>query len=108
MAQLTKERTPPRLALGRLRFPDELESSFSDYYFEHSLPFARFAIVLAIVLYALFGILDLFVAPDVAGKIWVIRYAIFCPIALAVLAFTFTRWFKQAMQPTLSALSKAL
>jgi signal transduction histidine kinase len=105
MAQLTKERTPPRLALGRLRFPDELESSFSDYYFEHSLPFARFAIVLAIVLYALFGILDLFVAPDVAGKIWVIRYAIFCPIALAVLAFTFTRWFKRAMQLTLSALA---
>src|SRR5207247_1424637 len=105
MAQLTKEGTPPQLAFGRLRFQDDLESSFSDYFFEHSLPFARFAIVLAIVLYALFGILDLFIAPDVAGRIWVIRYAILCPVALAVLVFTFTRWFKRAMQPILSALA---
>ncbi len=55
------------------------------------------------MLYALFGILDLFIVPDVAQWIWLIRYVIFCPFALAVLALTFTPWFKRVMQPVLSA-----
>jgi signal transduction histidine kinase len=105
MAQVTAGGTRGLMSLGRLRFPDELESGFSEYRFEHSLAFTRFAIVLAIVLYALFGILDLFLVPDVARWIWVIRYAIFCPIALAVLGLTFTRWFKPIMQPVLAALA---
>jgi signal transduction histidine kinase len=90
---------------GRLRFSDELEPVFSGHYAEHSLPYARFAIVLAIVLYALFGILDLFIVPDVARSIWFIRYAIFCPIAVIVLATSFTPRFTGVMQPVLSALA---
>src|SRR5437773_4605550 len=104
MAQVTR-RTQRLMSLGRLRFSDELESSFSDYRFEHSLAFARFAIVLAIVLYALFAILDVLLVPDVARWIWVIRYAFFCPFALAVLGLTFTRWFKPIMQPVLATLA---
>lgn len=104
MAEATVERRS-RLSWGRLRFSDDTEASFSDYYFEQSLPFTRLAIVLAILLYALFGILDLFIVPDVASQIWVIRYAIFCPAAVLVLGLTFTRWFKPIMQPTLSALA---
>ena len=105
MAELTGEGTSPRIALRRLRFSESLESSFSEYHFQQSLVFMRFAIVLSIVLYALFGILDLFIVPDVAGSIWVIRYAIYCPIALAVLALTFTRRFKPIAQPILCALA---
>ena len=92
-------------AFGRLRFSDNLESVFSDHYAEHSLPYARFAIVLAMVLYALFGILDLFIVPDVARSIWFIRYAVFCPIALIVLAVSFTQRFERVMQPVLCALA---
>ena len=89
-----------------LRFDDDdLEARFDEYHFEHALPFARFAVVLAVLLYALFGILDLFIVPDVARWIWMIRYAIFCPIALTVLGLTFTRWFKGMMQPILLALA---
>ena len=91
--------------MRRLRFSDDIEASFANYYFEQSLPFTRLALVLAIVLYALFGILDLFIVPDVASQIWVIRYAIFCPAAVLVLGFTFTRGFKPMMQPTLSVLA---
>jgi signal transduction histidine kinase len=87
----------------RLRFGDDLEPSFIEYYVEHSLPFARLALILAVVLYALFGILDLFIVPGVAKWIWLIRYAIFCPIGTAVLWLTFTRRFKPIMQPVLSA-----
>lgn len=105
MAQPTSERITPRLAFGRLRFSDGLEPSFADYHFQQSLPFTRLAIVLAIVLYALFGILDLFIVPNVAMSIWFIRYAIFCPVALAVLGLTFTRGFKRIVQPTLAGLA---
>jgi signal transduction histidine kinase len=89
----------------RLRFRDDLEPSFVEYHVEQSLPFARLALILAIVLYALFGILDLYIVPGVVGWIWLIRYAIFCPIALAVLCLTFTQRFKPIMQPVLSGLA---
>ena len=92
-------------AVRRLRFGDELEPSFTEYHIEHSLPFARFAIILALVLYALFGILDYYIVPDAAKWIWIIRYAIFCPAALAVLLLTFTQWFKANMQAVLSSLA---
>jgi len=105
MAQLTKEKKAGESALGRLGFAPDPERAFRDDYFERSLVFMRFAIVLAIVLYALFGVLDLFIVPDVAGSIWIIRYAVFCPVALAVLGFTFTRWFKPMAQPVLSGLA---
>jgi signal transduction histidine kinase len=89
----------------RLRFDDDLESGFVDYHVEHSLPFARLALILAVVLYALFGILDYFAVPGVAKWIWLIRYAIFCPTALAVLGMTFTQRFKPVMRPVLCGLA---
>ena len=88
-----------------LRFGDDLEPDFTKYHLEHSLPFARFALILAVLLYALFGILDFFIVPDAARWIWLIRYAIFCPAALIVLGLTFTRWFKPVMQPILASVA---
>jgi len=70
--------------VGRLRFAGDLEPSFTRHRVEQSLPFARFALVLALLLYALFGILDFYIVPVGARWIWVIRYVIFCPVALAV------------------------
>ena len=67
--------------VGRLRFADDLEPSFTRHRVEQSLPFARFALILALLLYALFGILDFFIVPVGARWIWVIRYVIFCPVA---------------------------
>ncbi|GAC1341075.1 MAG: hypothetical protein NVSMB29_10940 [Candidatus Dormibacteria bacterium] len=90
---------------SRLRFSADLEPRFAEYYVEHRLIFARLAIVLSIVLYAVFGVLDLLIVPDVARWIWLIRYAIFCPIAVVVLGLTFTRWFPRFMQPLLWGLA---
>ena len=69
---------------------------------ERAIPRARFALVLAIVLYALFGVLDALIAPTDATKIWVIRYAIVCPIGVGVLGLTFSRRFRPILQPTLA------
>jgi peptidoglycan/LPS O-acetylase OafA/YrhL len=70
-----------------------------------SLAFIRFALILAIVLYAAFGVLDLFIVPDEAASIWIVRYAIVCPVFLAALGLTFTHWFEPVAQPVLSALA---
>jgi len=91
--------------VGRLRFADDLEPSFTQHRLEQSLPFARFALVLALLLYALFGILDFYIVPVGARWIWVIRYVIFCPVALAVFGLTFTRWFRPVMQPVLAGVA---
>jgi class 3 adenylate cyclase len=105
MAQLAQKGTTRGSAPGRLRFPPDLEAAFTEDHFLRSLAFIRFALILAIVLYAAFGVLDLFIVPDEAASIWIVRYAIVCPVFLAALGLTFTRWFEPVAQPVLSALA---
>ncbi|MCR9143652.1 MAG: hypothetical protein NXI24_15495 [bacterium] len=50
------------------------------------LPATRAALVLAILLLAIFGILDLWMLPDSYGDAWRIRYLALVPINAAVLA----------------------
>ena len=94
-----------RLGIARLRFEDEeAEQGFADYWFDHGLLFTRYAIVLAVVLYALFGILDQVVVPEEASWIWSIR-AMYCTVALGFLAFTYSDRYRRVMQPALCTLS---
>jgi class 3 adenylate cyclase len=105
MAQLRQEGKTRGSVPGRLRFPPDLEAAFTEDHFSRSLVFIRFALILAIVLYAVFGVLDLFIVPDEARSIWVIRYAIVCPAFLAALGLTFTHWFKPVAQAILLAVA---
>jgi signal transduction histidine kinase len=104
MAQRTPEGPRARIRLARLRFTPDLEPAFRAYHFERSLLFMRFAIVLEVVLYASFGVLDLLIVPDVAGWIWLIRSGVVC-VSLAVLGFTYTRSFEPVAQPTLAVVA---
>jgi signal transduction histidine kinase len=88
-----------------LRFGDDLEPGFAEYHVTQTLPFARLAIVLTFLLYAFFGILDIYLAPGAATWIWLIRYAIFCPLALAAFCLTFTVRFRTIMQPVMSGIA---
>jgi class 3 adenylate cyclase len=105
VAQLTQEEKTRGAFPGRLSFPPDLEAAFTEDHFLRSLAFMRFALILAIVLYAAFGVLDVFIVPDEAASIWIIRYAIVCPLFLAILALTFTNWFKPVAQPILFAVA---
>jgi len=88
-----------------LAFRDaSLERQFQRDYFQKSLWQVRGAMLLGTSLYAIFGVLDSWIVPDVQGTVWLIRYAIVCPIFLAALAFTFSRHFESVMQPLLAAL----
>ncbi len=81
-----------------LSFPKDLEAAFQDSYFQNSLRQVRIALLMGLLLYCFFGILDAWLVPEAKHKLWLIRYAIFAPYVIAVYLFSFTRHFKKYMQ----------
>ncbi len=81
-----------------LSFPRELEKTFQNYYFSVSLRQVRIASALGVFFYAIFGILDAWLVPEVKYALWHIRYAIVCPIVFIVFIFSFSRYFRKYMQ----------
>lgn len=81
-----------------LSFPGEVERAFRDSYFFASLRQVRIASALGVFFYAIFGILDAWLVPEVKLALWFIRYAIVCPIVFLVFLFSFTRYFRKYMQ----------
>ena len=87
-----------------LRFVDhEVERRFSDEHLVRSLPIIRLSMLAGALLYGVFGILDVIIVPDVLSEIWLIRFGFVCPFLLAMLLFSFTRYFARTAQFVLSA-----
>lgn len=76
----------------------ELEQHFLLEYAAKSLNQLRFALFSALIIYSLFGILDIALIPDFKNKFWTIRYLIVTPLLLSLLLFSFSAYFKQIMQ----------
>jgi hypothetical protein len=87
-----------------LRFPKGLNEQFADEYFMHTLAQVRLGLVLAIGLYAIFGVLDTWIAPTNRRELWLIRYAIECPLLAACLAFSYAPAFRRFREIALSAI----
>jgi hypothetical protein len=81
----------------------ELEKHFLVTFYNDSLNKVRFAIFMAVIFYALFGIVDAALIPDYKFKFWTIRYLIVIPLLIFVLAISFTRVFKRKIQFILSS-----
>jgi protein kinase-like protein len=80
-----------------LRFEGELEDAFGDEYFARTLTQVRLALILGLLLYCVFGILDTWMAPDQRRQLWFIRYAVVAPILFVCLAFSYSpqfRWYR--------------
>jgi len=75
-----------------------LEDQFYEDYFYSSLPIIRCSLIFAIFLFAIFGLLDAYLLPDRKTTIWVIRYALLCPLTFCVFLLTYTKVFKKVMQ----------
>jgi hypothetical protein len=84
-----------------LRFASPLEEEFRAEHFARTLPQIRHALVLAFFLYTVFGVLDLWIAPNQRRELWIIRYALVAPLLAACLWFsyagTFARYREQAL-----------
>ncbi len=93
----------PELGRISLRFTDEeTERRFTDEHLRRSLPVIRLSLFSGTIIYALFGLLDPHIVPDVLAEVRYIRFAAVCPILLAILALTFTRYFAPVAQFALS------
>ena len=86
-----------------LHFAPGLEREFQVEYTRHTLPVVRLALVLGILLYSIFGILDALIAPAQRHDLWFIRFAIVVPVMAATLAFTYARSFHRFREPVLIA-----
>ena len=77
-----------------LRFHDrETERRFTRQALADYTGFIRIYLVAGIALYMVFGMLDLRVGGSAVGTLFFIRYAIACPMLLAALVLSFTRYF---------------
>lgn len=94
-----------RWFVGRLSFPRRWEEAFLAYRFERSLPFTRLTLGLSVLLYATFGLLDVWMIPNSLGVSWTIRYLVFCPLAIWVLKRTWSPGFRAESQRLLLLLT---
>src|SRR6185369_11200692 len=85
-----------------LRFPETLESEFNEYYCSKTLKQIRVALLTGLVLYGVFGLVDLMLLPADRMHMWVIRYAVVCPTVTVGLAFTYATHLRRFIQPVLS------
>jgi signal transduction histidine kinase/CheY-like chemotaxis protein len=80
----------------------ELEAPFLVHYVQNSLNQVRFAVLLGVIFYAMFGLLDYVMVPELKHKYWLVRYGIVGPTGLGLVALTYTKAFKRFMQPAIA------
>lgn len=85
-----------------LAFTDPgLEASFRARHRDAGLSVGRLALLVGLGLYAVFGILDVFIMSAYTTPIWIIRYAIVCPYIALAYALTYISWFERRVDALL-------
>jgi len=77
-----------------LQFQPDLEESFMAELLQKNLSFIRVALWVEIILYASFGILDIWIVPETKFIVWTIRFGIVIPFTLLVFLFSYTKAFR--------------
>ncbi|MBW1730797.1 MAG: hypothetical protein JRJ75_07915 [Deltaproteobacteria bacterium] len=77
---------------------EQLETRFLKYYFRNCLTITRVSLLVGLVFYAAFGILDAVLLPEVKQITWFIRYAIVCPLILFFFLMSFHPNYKKWWQ----------
>jgi len=85
-----------------LRFPTTLESKFDEYYFTNTLKHIQVSLLTGLLLFAVFGIVDLQLPPADRMHVWFMRYVVVCPTIAAGLAFTFVSRLRRFIQPVVA------
>jgi class 3 adenylate cyclase len=89
-----------RLLSGRrLRFPADIERAFWADYAERWRSTTRAAFVFGTVTFAAFGLVDPLATSQSLREVWLLRFALGVPAAVAVLLLTYTSAFRRMMQP---------
>lgn len=86
----------------KLRFPSEVEAQFREDYHANTVSTTRLALVLGLILYSLFGILDVYAIPISKDIVWIIRYGIVAPVILFALVASYSAISQKYMQVLMS------
>jgi len=86
------------ITLAFIKENKELETHFLVDFYNKSLNQVRLAIFMAIIIYALYGIIDSALIPEFEHKFLVLRYLLVIPMLVGVLAFSFTKIYKRKIQ----------
>jgi len=78
-----------------------LEKPFIQDMVQNALLQIRVTLSLGFVFYALFGILDAIVAPELKLDLWYIRFGLVCPVIAIALAFSFLTFWIRRLQAVL-------
>ena len=81
-----------------LSFSKDVEKAYQQAHFQQFLPQVRVALLLGVLFYAAFGLLDALIFPEVKYLLWFIRFAIVVPIALLMYLFSFSKYFLRYIQ----------
>ncbi|NBC82601.1 MAG: hypothetical protein GVY19_04385 [Bacteroidetes bacterium] len=81
-----------------LRFYNSREEKFIAFYNRESIPFMRIGLIIGILMYSSFGILDSYLIENITLNYYIIRYAIVLPFGILTLILTFFRNLQQYMQ----------
>ena len=80
----------------------EMEQEYIPDYSNKSLQTIRVSLLLAAIFYAIFGLLDAKLLPDMKSLLWLVRYTFVIPFIIGVILFSFSKYFLKIMQPVLS------
>src|SRR3954469_2489651 len=74
-----------------LRFPSKAEAEFIAGYQQSTIKITRWAFVAGFAIYAVFGIVDIYVAPISLRQVWMIRFGIGCPVLALMIMCTYIK-----------------
>jgi class 3 adenylate cyclase len=83
---------------NKLRFPEDVEAEFREDYHVNTISTTRLALVLGLILYSLFGILDIYAIPVSKDIVWIIRYGLVAPVMVAALIASYSRRLQKYIQ----------
>ncbi|PXX97103.1 hypothetical protein DF185_18970 [Marinifilum breve] len=81
-----------------LSFPNEIESHFRKVYFKNSIVQVRVALILVMILYGLFGLLDFLMFPEYAETFIKLRFYLVIPFIFLIFLLSFLKVFRKVWQ----------
>jgi PAS domain S-box-containing protein len=89
-----------RMNLFTLSFEGKIEDQYKAHEMKREMGQRRIGLIIAVIIYGLFGVMDLLIMPEIKNIAWFIRFAIFIPLTLTV--FIASYWEK--LMPWMEAL----
>lgn len=88
----------PLRSRWRLRFSPELERAYREHHASQSLPFIRACLLLAVGIFASFGLLIPQLNPITSPRIYCLFFCIVCPLLLACYVMTYFSFYRKMGQ----------